>query len=154
METLVAWLSSTATVLTCAFLVGELKRTRGFSPSSKRAKLDDETTSSSHPVAPESVPETETSEASSASGDDPNPSLIALDSPTNLFENIMEKWKDLLEASGLALPVEWSLPEFAREEAMQDPADLARILADLLQHGSQSWYWLEATELLSLITSI
>jgi len=66
METLVAWLSSTATVLTCAFLVGELKRTRGFSPSSKRAKLDDETTSSSHPVAPESVPETETSEASSA----------------------------------------------------------------------------------------
>lgn len=93
METLVAWLSITTTVLTCAVLVGSLKRTRGdsFSPSSKRAKLDDETTSSSHPVAPESVPETETqkaSEASDASGDDPNPSLIALDSPESLEHSV------------------------------------------------------------------
>lgn len=104
-------------------------------------------TSSSHPVAPEIVPETETQEAShseasdaSLEWDDPNPDILALDDPNAVFLGICDPFSELLPATGTALPNQWSLPELGREvigeEAMRHPSGLAEILSDLLKHGS------------------
>lgn len=62
---------------------------------------------------------------------------------------------ELMEETGNALPLEWSLPEFFREvlgeEAVLDLPYLSDVLSDLSLHGSQSWYFSYAVDLLTLI---
>lgn len=88
-------------------------------------------------------------------GDDPNPDIVFMDDLDTLHGLIIDKLGELVEGSGRALPLQWSLPEFAREvigeEEMQDPSYLRDVFTDLVQHGSQAWHWEAAEQLLSLI---
>lgn len=154
-----------------------LKRKRDEDPSleldSKKARLDDQGTSSDpsaraevNPGVSQVPPEPATHEVENVAeepqyGDLPDMgddrSIIALDDPVSLLNAICDHFSECFETTGTALPTEWSLPEFCREvigeEAVLDPSYLSDVLSDLSLHGLQSWYWVEAEQLLTLITS-
>lgn len=64
--------------------------------------------------------------------------------------------QQLLETSGRPLPPNWTYPEFAQlvigEETLGDTAHLTDILSDLAEYGFLSFYWEQASQLLTLIS--
>lgn len=76
---------------------------------------------------------------------------------TYLWYDICIQFLHWMATTGKTLPSQWSLPEFSRavigEEAVQNLPYLSDVFSDLSLHGSQSWYWEEASQLLTLITS-
>ena len=73
-----------------------------------------------------------------------------------VFNNICSQFEHWMATAGKTLPSSWSLPEFSRavigEEAVQDLPYLSDVLSDLVEHGSQSWYWEGASQFLTLIS--
>ena len=60
-----------------------------------------------------------------------------------------------MEASGTALPSNWSLQEFTREviveEVVQDPSYLADVYSNLVECGFHSCYWEQAFDVIFLL---
>lgn len=77
--------------------------------------------------------------------------------PEASFFQICREFDHLMATTEKRLPPQWSLPEFSRsvigEEGVQDPTYLTNVCSDLSQHALQSWYWEEASQFLTLITS-
>lgn len=75
-----------------------------------------------------------------------------------LLEDIEIQIEHLMANTATTLPSQWSLSDFSLqiigEEAVKDRSYLIDVLSDLSLHGSQSWYWEEASQLLSLINSL
>ena len=75
-----------------------------------------------------------------------------------LLEDIEIQIEHLMAKTDTTLPSQWSLSSFSLEiigeEGIQDRSYLIDVLSDLSQHGSQSWYWEEASQLLTLISSL
>lgn len=90
-------------------------------------------------------------------GDDHSITAFVPPEVEDIFIYICTQFDLLMATTEKTLPSQWSLSDLSLqiigEKGVKDLPYLIDVFSDLSLHGSQSWYWEEASQLLTLITS-